>query len=195
MRFAIIVVLLSSTAAAQTPPAGPPVISTSGVGDVELRPDRATIVVSVETRATSASAASADASRRTRGVLDTLRTLGIEGERAATSGIEIHPEYATATTGAAPRAVGHVARTSLRLSIVDLDRVGAAIDASLAKQATSISSLEFWSTGAGIARQKHSSALLLPARADAEAMAGAAGGLIGGLLELSSTQCGSLPDG
>src|SRR5688572_1204889 len=70
-----------------------PVISTSARRDVKVTPDRATIEISVQTRATTASAAGTQNSRKQQSVLNALKALGLTNEQMATIGYNVNPEY------------------------------------------------------------------------------------------------------
>jgi hypothetical protein len=164
----------------------PPQIVTTGEGEVQITPDRAHIFVSVETRATTAAAAADDNARRQRAVLDKLRALGIPDAQLGTSGYNVQPEYQYDRNGGAPKVTGYVARNTIRADIRRLDQVGPAIDGALAAGANSIGGLDFYSSRTDDARREALAAAVLQARLDATAMARAAGGSLGPLIEVSS---------
>jgi uncharacterized protein YggE len=169
----------------QTPP--PPQIVTSGEGEAQVTPDRARIHVAVETRGPTAAAAAAENARIQTAVLTRLRTLGIPAERLLTIGYNVHPEYGRDREGTnQPRVIGYVARNTVRADVWQLDRVGPAIDAALAAGANSIGALDFYSSREDEVRRQALTAAVAAARADAEAMATAAGGRLGPLIELTS---------
>src|SRR4051794_14338273 len=67
-------------------------ISATATGEARVTPDRATLFVGVQSRATTASAAGAENARRQRAILDTLRALGISGDRVSTLNYNVVPE-------------------------------------------------------------------------------------------------------
>lgn len=77
---------------AQPAQGSPPSISVSATGEAHVTPDRATIFVGVQSRGATASAAGADNARRQKAVLDTLRALGISGDRVSTMSYNVAPE-------------------------------------------------------------------------------------------------------
>lgn len=179
--------LVSGVASAQmmvAPPAVPQIITT-GRGEVRAAPDRATIFFAVETRAPTAAAAGADNARRQRAVLDTLRRLGLTDELLGTAGYQVSPEYVYEERKS-PRVIAYVARNTIRAEVRRLDMLGRYIDGALAAGANQISSLNFATSKEDEVRREALAAAVTRARADAEAMARAAGGTLGGLLELSS---------
>jgi uncharacterized protein YggE len=167
---------------------GPPQIATTGVGEASAVPDRATIYIAVQTRAPTASAASADNARRVKAVMDSLRLTGIGADQVQTANYNVSPEMAYPTTPSqAPRTVAYTVTNSLLLKLKRIDDVARAIDAALAKGANEISSLQFSSSTADSVRSVALAAAVADAKLQAEAMARAAGGSLGQLLELSTS--------
>ena len=172
---------------------GPPVpslkapqLNSSATGEVTLRPDRATLTVSVESRAGTASKAAGETARRQKQVLDTLRALGIGIDQVQTASLQITPEYSNPGPGQRQRVTGYLAISSLRVEILRIEQVGAVVDAGLSGEATSIQELRFSSSKEAEARKQALALAVSKARGEAEAMASAAGGLLGGLIELNA---------
>src|SRR5476649_1159893 len=94
---------------------------------------------------------------------------------------------------APPRVTGYTVTNTVRADVRRLDDVGRIIDAALAKGANEISSLQFYSSKADSVRRAALGAAVTGARADAEALARAAGGTLGALLELSSSESPNRP--
>jgi uncharacterized protein YggE len=162
----------------------PPQIVTTGQGEARVTPDRATIYVGVQSRAPTAAAAAADNARRARAVIDTLKALGLASDQVSTMNYAVSPEMQYDRPGGSPRVTGYVVTNTVRAEIRRIDEVGRAIDASLAKGANQMNGLEFYSSNAAEARRAALADAVMRARADAEAMARAAGGTLGSLLEL-----------
>jgi hypothetical protein len=118
--------------------------------------------------------------------MDTLRAIGIPGDQMQTANYSVTPEtpYMPST---APRTVAYSVSNSLLVKLRRIDDVGRAIDAALAKGANEISSLVFSSSTADSVRSVALAAAVADARIQAEAMARAAGGSLGQLLELSTS--------
>lgn len=189
MRTTIILSLLVVFAGA-TPlvaqQAAPPVpqVVTVGRGEVDIKPDRAQLLFSVETRASTAAAAAAENSRRQRAVLDTLQRLGVAADQLQTAYLQVTPEMVYPGQGLPPKVSGYVARNSVRVEVLKLDQTGILVDAGLAKGSTGIGGLHFYSSKAAEARREALSKAVVAARLDAEAMAKAAGYQLGELLEI-----------
>lgn len=171
---------------AQTGVGAGPQIVTSGTGEVRVSPDRATIFVGVQTRGTTAAAASSDNARRQRAILDTLRALGLGSDQLSTMNYNVAPEIQYNPNNQPPRVTGYTVTNTVRADVRRLDDVPRIIDAALTKGANEISGLQFYSTMADSARRAAIALAVANARADAETLAKAAGGTLGPLLELST---------
>ena len=174
--------VLAQPAAAQVPQ-----VVTVGRGEVELKPDRAQVQFSVETRASTAAAAAAENGRRQRAVLDTLQRLGVAPDQLQTAYLQVAPEMVYPGQGLPPKVSGYVARNSVQVEILRLEQTGTLVDAGLAKGASGIGGLYFYSSKAGEARREALAKAVVAAKLDAEAMANAAGYQLGGLLEIVGT--------
>ncbi len=177
---------MALSAQANGPTTGAPQIFTTATAEVELKPDRATLVFTVESRGATAAKAGNETARKARAVIDTLRSLGVAADQLTTASVEINPEYVYPGQNQPPRVSGYVARNSVRVEILRLEQAGALIDAGLAKESTGIGSLTFASSKSDEARRQAIELAVLKAKSEAESMAKAAGGTLGGLIELSA---------
>lgn len=189
LMFSIVFVAASATGlAAQTPtsPASTPVpqISTSATGESKVQPDRATIQFGVETRRPTAAQAGAENARRQRAVLDTLRKLGLTEAQLSTSGYSVTPEMRY--DGKQPQVTGYIARNVVQADVRRIEQVGSLIDGALGAGANMVNSLRFFSSRADEARRLALADAVGKARSDAEAMARAAGGTLGPLIDMST---------
>ena len=162
-----------------------PQISTSANGEARVQPDRATIFFAVETRASTAARAGADNAQRQRAVLDTLRKSGLAEGQLSTTGYSVTPEMRH--DGKEARVIGYVARNMVQAEVRRIDQVGALIDAALGAGANVVSSLRFYSSRGDEARRVALADAVAKARADADAIARAAGGSLGELVEVSTS--------
>jgi len=184
---AILTFAAAGPAAAQAPTGQPPQIVTSGSGDAMVAPDRATIMIGVQSKAATAAAAGADNARRQKAVLDTLKALGLTPDLLSTLNYNVSPEMQYNQTTGTSRVTGYTVTNTVRADVRQIGDVGRLIDAALAKGANEISSLQFYSSKADSARHAALAKAVANARADADALAKAAGGSLGPLLELSTT--------
>src|SRR6185437_5715305 len=152
----VIALALSSSAAAvsalgaQTSTAAPSAIQsqiqTAGRAEARIVPDRATIMIGVESRGATAAAGS-DTAQRQRAILDTLRSLGLTSDLLSTQNYSVSPEMQY-PQGGQPRVTGYTVSNVVRVEVRRLDDVPRIIDASLAKGANQIASLQFYSSKA-----------------------------------------------
>ncbi len=180
---------LSLTAQAQQPvgaPVFPPQIAVSGVGETRVTPDRAIINIGVYSRATTAAVAARENARKQQAIIDTLRALGVAREQIATTQFNVSPEMRHIPQTGRNEITGYAVNNTVRVEIRQLDQVASTIDASLAKGANQINSLDFIVFNADEPRRRALAQAIERARADAETMARAAGGSLGTLLELST---------
>ena len=165
-----------------------PSVLVTGEGQARATPDRAFVTVGVESRASTASAAAADNARRQRAILDTLRKMGFPPEQLSTSNYSVQPEMQYDQNGQRARVVGYVVSNTVRVDVRQIDRVGPVIDASLAAGANQVHGLQLYLSDPGPARRAAIADAVSRARADAEALARAAGGSLGQILELSTVE-------
>ena len=168
-------------------PAPPPTLVANGQGETKITPDRARLEVSVQTRAATAADAGAQNAKKQQSVLDALRKIGFTSEQLSTVNYNLFPEMQYDKNGQSPRVVAYNATNTVRIDIRDIGMIGKAIDASLEAGANMISSLAFYSSNTDAARRSALASAVARARSDADAMAAAAGGSVGALLELSTS--------
>jgi uncharacterized protein len=163
-----------------------PTIVTNGQGETKITPDRARLEVSVQTRAATAADAGAQNAKKQQSVLDALRKMGFTSEQLSTVNYNLYPEMQYDKNGQSPRVVAYNATNTVRVDIRDVGMIGKAIDAALEAGANMISSLSFYSSNSDAARRSALASAVARARSDAEAIATAAGGTIGALMEIST---------
>ncbi len=177
--------LLTVPLTAQNPVSEPPIpqISVSGHGEVKVRPDRATIQISVQSRATTAAAAAADNAQKQSGVIAAIKGLGIGDDQISTSNYSVSPEFKY-EANQSPVVTGYVVTNTVVVEVRKISQVGPVLDAALAHGANLISGLDFFASNTEAARRSAIALAVATAKADAEAAARAAGGSLGPLLEL-----------
>jgi uncharacterized protein YggE len=181
---AVAPLMIPAPAAAQIPVASS--IATSGTGEAKVTPDRAAVMVNVQTRAATAAAAASENARRTAAVLDALTKLGLPKAQLTTEGYTVYPETRYDQTGQAPRVTGYVVTNTVRAETHRPEQAGAIVDAALGAGANMINGLSFYASSIDEPRRQAIAEAVASARADAEAMARAAGGSLGTLIELST---------
>jgi uncharacterized protein YggE len=161
-----------------------PQIIVVGHGEVKVSPDRASIQISVQTRAPTAAAASTENANKQQAVLNALRALGLGNDQLSTVNYNVSPEQRY-QEGKDPIIVGYNVTNTILVEVRKLTQVGAVIDAALSHGANMINSLQFFSSNTEAARRTAIAQAIEKARADADAAARAAHGSLGSLLELN----------
>lgn len=159
-------------------------ISATGRGEIKISPDKATIQISVRTRASSAAAAAADNANRQQSVLSALRALGLGSDQLSTINYNVYPEQRY-EQGKEPVIVAYNVTNTILAEVRKLNQVGPVIDAALSHGANMITSLEFSASNTETARRAAIATAVEKAQADAEAAARAAHGSLGTLLEIT----------
>jgi uncharacterized protein YggE len=195
-RLMLVSMLVGAAPLAAQQPAQPspawrgPDLVTSATGEARVTPDRAQIFIGVQTRAATAAQAGADNARKTRAVIDAVKARGIPAEQIATSEYNLFPEYdhreQPREGPQTPRVIGYVANNTVRIEVRRLDQVGAIIDAALAAGANMVNTIQFFASNVDAARRTALAEAVARARGDADALAKAAGGTLGSLLELNT---------
>jgi len=194
-RALVAIVFVASPLAAQQPAGNgpgpmqwPSQITTSATGEARYVPDRATISMGVQTRAVTAAKASAENAIKQRAVIDALRAQGIAPEQISTVNYSLNADqqFNPQAGDKAPRVVGYIATNTVRVEVRKVDQVGALIDAAIAKGANDVSSLDFHSSMPDSLRRVALADAYKQAFADATALARAAGGQLGALIDMST---------
>jgi uncharacterized protein len=168
----------------QAPLANIPQIAVSARGEVKVTPDRATIQISVQTRASTAAAAAAENANKQQAVLSALRALGLGNDQLSTINYNVYPEQRY-NEGKEPTIVAYNVTNTILVDVRKLNQVGPIIDAALSHGANMITSLQFYASNTETARRSAIATAIEKARADAEAAARAARGSLGTLLEIN----------
>ena len=171
----------------QTPGmSSPPQVIATATGEATLIPDRATLMLAVETRAQTASAAGSANARLQQSVIAAIVSKGIRGEQISTAGYSLQPNERYSPEGQRT-LLGYIARNTVAVQLERIDQVGPVIDAALGAGANVVSGLRMYSSRFEEVRRTALQEAVRKAREDAQALATAAGGTLGSILELQTT--------
>lgn len=181
--------VLSAPLSAQQPasitPMEPiPEIAVAAHGEAKVAPDRATIQISVQTRAATAAAAASQNATKQTAVIAAIRALGIGADQISTTGYNVYPEQRY-EPNREPTIIGYNVTNTVSVDVRKLEQIGPVIDAALSKGANMISSLQFYASNTDEARRSAIASAIQKARLDAEAAARAASGSLGSLIEIN----------
>jgi uncharacterized protein YggE len=159
-------------------------LSISAFGEVKTAPDKATITLGVQTTSpTAAQAMSANAARMSQ-VTAALRRQGVADKDIQTSNINLSAQY-NYEQNKAPQLVGYQASNEVTITVQDLGRLGATIDAVTAAGANQINGVEFGLKDPQAAEDQARVKAVQALAAKAQLYAGASGYRIGRLVNLS----------
>lgn len=161
-----------------------PEITAYGRGETKVSPTSASVSISVTTRAPTAAQAAADNATRLEATLKALRGIGLAPNELSTMGYSVAQNYETMREVRTPS--GFIARNTIRAEVRKLDDLGKVIDAALGGGATEISGVQFLAATSEAARLSAVAEAVKQARGEAEAIARAAGGSLGRVIQLTS---------
>ena len=159
-----------------------PSVTAAGRGEARVAPDRATVLLTVETRARTAAAAAAENARRQQSTLDALAKLGIARNLLGTAGYTVFPEQRY-QENQSPVVVGYVARSTVRAEVRRIDQVGPVIDAALAAGSNAVGGVRFAASNIDAVRRSVLDSAVVNGCESAAAVARASGQTVGELLE------------
>jgi uncharacterized protein YggE len=114
----------------------------TGDAIVQSQPDTAIIQIAVVTQNASASEAQAENASRSNAVVAAVKAAAGAGAEVKTSGYSLQPQY-DYRDAASPRITGYLARNAVSVTMGELQKVGAVIDAATRAGANNIDSLAF----------------------------------------------------
>ena len=184
MKLILALFLTSLMAFAQGPPRG--TVQASGTASVSVRPDQATINVSVITQgATAQDAASQNATIATNVQSQLAQALGSSGT-VKTVSYSVNPNYTYGKDGTAT-LTGYTVNNSIQVTLNDLSITGKIIDTATQSGASRVDSLQFPLKDDTDARSQALRAATLRAKSKAEAMAASVGLKIGTFLVIQES--------
>jgi uncharacterized protein YggE len=182
---ATLVVALVTGASGQTatPADGRPhTITVSSTATISTKPDEAVVTFSVHTQNADSTVALNENARIMNDVLAAMTALGIAEKDMETTNISLSPQ--TINRGQPDEATVYNSSTSLEVKIHDFDVIGPAIQKGVAAGATSVKGVRFQvSDPVGVKTQALATAVT-SAREKADALAGAAGTAVTGVIQI-----------
>jgi hypothetical protein len=153
-------------------------------GEIKAAPDMATISLGVMTEAKTAAAAMASNAQRMSQVMAALQKAGIAAKDIQTSGLNLNAQYQY-EQNMPPRLTGYQASNQVTVTVHDLARLGAAVDATVNAGANQVNGISFGlddpTSAENAARERAVKAL----QAKADLYARATGYRVGRLVSLS----------
>lgn len=117
-------------------------LNLAAYGETQVAPDMASISLGVTTQARTAGQALSDNAARMAQVMAALKAAGIAAKDIRTSGLNLNAQYAY-DQGQAPRLTGYQAANQVSITVRDLSRLGAAVDATVGAGANQVNGISF----------------------------------------------------
>jgi hypothetical protein len=173
---------------AQTPASDPAFAATTltltAHGETEVSPDEATITLGVLTKAASAREAMGQNAKQMGAMIEALRGAGVAAKEIRTSNISLDAQYAY-VPNTPPRLTGYQASNDVVITVLDLARLGPAIDAAAEAGANQINGISFGLKSPGPAEDAARVEAVKALRAKAELFAQASGYRVARLVNLT----------
>jgi len=164
----------------------------SGDALVQERPDTAVVTVAVVTQARTALAAQQENATKTDAVVRAVRQAAGAGAEVETSGYNLQPQY-TYRENQTPLIQSYIAQNSVTVTLSDLTKVGAVIDAAANAGANQVSNLSFTLRRDQGARQRALAEATRAAVGKAQVIAQALGGRVVRILEVQEANAYARP--
>jgi uncharacterized protein YggE len=175
MRPALLLLILPLAVPAQEAASRAAQIRATGEAVIRARPDQAQIELGVSTQGPTAQAAAAQNAAQLEAVLARLRKLLDRKAEIRTATYSLVPNYRYPREGGKPEITGYTATNIVLIESRDLEGLGSLIDAATQAGANTIHSLRFLLRDEDAVRLEALRQATQKARANAEAMAAAAG--------------------
>ena len=182
----VAVITSSAFGQAASPADGRPhTITVSAFATISTTPDEAVITFGIHTEHADSVAALNENARIVNDVLAAMKALGITERDMETTNVNISPQ--TINRGTASEATVYNASTTLSVTIADFDSIGAAIRDGVETGATRVSGVRFGVADPTGAKKRALESAVESARAKADALAGAAGSSVTGVIQIRET--------
>lgn len=122
--------------------AQPNVISVSGSGKLDVKPDTAIVTLGFQQQAETAQVAQSLANEAMSAVLKAVKEKGIPDEKIRTSSFHLNAEYSY-LENSGPVLTGYRVNSSITMTIHNLDSTGPVIDAAIAAGANQVQNIQF----------------------------------------------------
>jgi uncharacterized protein len=186
----------SSAQAAALPTASSPAspgaaILVTGTATIDITPDVARVLVSVQTTASNAAQAESQNATTTDRVRSQVARAGVASSDIKTLSVQVWPQYDYLNGESSLR--GFMATDTLQLTVHDMARIGGVIDAAVAGGATSVEGVNYDTNDHSAAGAQALSAAVKDATVKAKAMADAAGVRLGSVVSITDVEVTPYP--
>lgn len=161
----------------------------TGIGTASVAPDVARVEVGVESRASTAQAAADATNKKQAAIIAALKAKGIEAKDLQTTNYNLFVEHSS-NPNDQNTVTGYRASTTVRVTVRQIDQVGAVLDAAVGAGANQVFGITFGLNDSEPLLGKARDNAILNAKAKADAMAKTAGIKLGKILNISESFAG-----
>ncbi len=142
-RLVVAAMLIAAPLAAQEAAGTPRTVTVNATGHVERAPDRVVLAFAAETTGKTAVEASQANARTMHQLLDALGNAGVPKDRIHTQRLSLQPQYAQPKPGerSEPQIIGYRAQNQVQVTLDQVDRAGAIVDAAVGAGANRVSGI------------------------------------------------------
>lgn len=152
-----------------------PSITVVGHGEVDVQPDMATVNLGVTTEAKTAAEALEENNQRMAELLETLRGFNVPDKHVQTTSFSVNPKQVIdRDRREPPKIVGYTVTNQVSVKVLELDRLGALLDAVVKAGSNRVQGVGFSLSGPGPHVDQARRKAMADARARAELYAGEA---------------------
>lgn len=166
-------------------------LSVSGNGEVDVKPDVATVRLSVFVQAKTAEEAQTQNSEKMTAVLDVIKSMGVQEKDIQTQDISVYPVQDYEKNP--PAITGYAATNTITVEIYDMDKTGELITAATQAGVNEVLSVDFKLQDESKFYQQALQSAVADAQEKAQAMADAAGVELDGPLDMQESGSVSAP--
>ncbi len=194
LLLAVMIVGVGGLAAAQDDQAATRSISVTGHGEAAGPPDQAQVTVGVQTLAATVEQSARDNQTVVARILRALDAQGIDEKDIQTANYSIWPEQQYDPRGGGePKITGYRVSNTVRVTVNEVDKVGAVLGAVTDAGANSVQGVSFGVRDTAALEERARAAAMANARERAEALAGLAGVTLGEVQTISMSSGGGQP--
>lgn len=168
-------------------------VQVSGMGEGQVEPDTAVVLLGVETQDETAQAALEENNAGMQALIDTLVETGVPSENIQTRMIRLTPRYEFNETNNSTTLTGYTASNIVEVRTDDLQTLGVLLDQAVNAGANSIEGIRFEVSDAGNAIDQVREKAVENARHKAEQLAALTGTTLGPILEIRESSSSPAP--
>jgi uncharacterized protein len=163
-------------------------VAVSGYGEMQAEPDRAVVVLGIESREPQLQTARDNVTRGVEAIQKLARDLKIDSKYVRATRIHVQPEYDWSGATRERRFIGYFVQRQVEIDLRDLDKLGQLLERAITAGANQVNDPQLDSTKRREFERQALAKALEDARANAETLARTAGMELGVVQSISTSQ-------